>query len=324
MSTYQDNFDKLFASVLENSVLPPICEWLRKNKEVDVSVSELRSAMRLPAAPKSRTSERPVPKSSKTAVASATAALDSEPENGCKWKFERGPSKDKFCGKACYQEQDTVYPLCKTHITTVGGHERLVNEGWDLPQEITLKSRSSGTSSGKKATNSSSRSTKGGAAASRKTSALGPRGKKKEVKSYTIHSYDRKLADKVQQRCGLNANYFAHTFVYPASENGEGDILYYQDPKTKKGVFLYMLNPQDHENPLREPTEQEKEKIQKEGFVLESDGELEEPKKRNSNSSQAESKKTQPEPESKEFYPDPEDDLSEDDDFPDFNEVDEE
>lgn len=311
MSTYQDNFDKLFTSVLENAVLPPICEWLRKNKDVEVSVSELRSAMRLPAAPKSRASERPAPKSTKVAVASTSSAMESEPENGCKWKFERGPSKDMFCGKTCYQEGDTVYPLCKTHITTVGGHERLVKEGWELPQEVTLKKRSSGSSSSKKNTSSSSRSTKGGAVANKKLNALQPKGKKKEVKSYTIHSYDRKFADKVQQCCGLNSMYFARTFVYPASENGEGDILYYQDPKTKKGIFLYMLNPQDHDNPLREPTEQEKKKIEDEGFVIEPDEQSQEASKK-------------PEPELEEAYPDPEGDLSYDDDVPEFGDEEDE
>ena len=317
MSTYQDNFDKLFASVLENTVLPPICEWLRKNKEVDVSVSELRSAMRLPAAPKSRTSERPAPKTKK-AVASTTGALDSEPENGCKWKFERGPSKDKFCGKSCYQEGDTVYPLCKTHITTVGGHDRLVNEGWDLPQEVTLKKRSSGTSSSSK---KSSTTQSSGVGAKKKSSALKPQGKKKEIKSYTIHRYDRNFADKVQERSGLSAQYFAHTFVYPVSENGDGDILYYQDPKTKKGMFLYMLNAQDEENPLREPTEEEKKKIQSEGFVLEPEPETEDSSSSKQQKSQEQA--TSSKKEEVDTYPDPDDDLEEDDGVPVFDEEDE-
>jgi hypothetical protein len=318
MSTYQDKFDSLFTSVLEDSILPAICEWIRKNKDVDVQVSELRNAMKLPAAPKSKSGQRPTPKATKSAVASTTGALDYEPENACKWQFERGPSKNQFCGKACYKEGDTVYPLCKTHITTVGGHDRLVKEGWDMPEEVTLKKRSS--SSSKKGANSGS----GKAVATRKSNALQPKDKKREVKSYSIHGYARNLTDKIQEVTDLGYDHFAHTHVYPISENGDADILFYRDPKTKRGMFLYMLNKHDVENPIREPTEEEKKKESAAGASTKEKGKV--PKKSSDSSSKKKEKEKEPEPEPEQEYPEPEGDLPDDeqDDIPDFDEEDEE
>lgn len=66
-----------------------------------------------------------------------------------------------------------------------------------------------------------------------KSQTLQPKGKKKEVQSYSIHTFDRKFADNVQKACGLNTEHITSLF-------NNNDVLYYQDLK-KKGFFLSLL-----------------------------------------------------------------------------------
>lgn len=116
--SFQDsvsNFAKL-------SILTPISEWLRLEKNIDVSIDELLDVLRIPKvhkSPSSFSSTTPVTPTfpphlvgAQKAVISKRKKVEDNPDAPkCKYEFKKNEKKGQLCGKVC--EEGTEF--CKEH-----------------------------------------------------------------------------------------------------------------------------------------------------------------------------------------------------------------